>query len=140
MSVPVWVLLGFAGWTLVTLFGTIGVWRWSRILTGRAALVDFRPDEPQGPDWYRRAMRAHANCLENLPVYAAIVVAIEASGIESPTHDMLAVILLLARVAQTVVHVAFEPTNPIVAVRFAFFVTQAVCMFWMGISTALLAA
>jgi hypothetical protein len=33
MNVPVLVLLGFAAWTLLTLFGSIGVYRWSRILT-----------------------------------------------------------------------------------------------------------
>ena len=78
MTIPVWVLLLFAGWTLATLLATVGVYRWSRILTGRAALSEFRADEQHGSDWYRRAMRAHANCVENLPVYAAIVVAIGA--------------------------------------------------------------
>jgi hypothetical protein len=31
MSIPVQVLLGFAAWTLLTLFGSIGAYRWSRI-------------------------------------------------------------------------------------------------------------
>ena len=137
MSVPVWVLLGFAGWTLITLFGSVGVYRWSRILTGRAALTDFVADVPHGEDWYRRAMRAHANCVENLPVYGAIVVAIVVSGVRSPLLDGLAIVLLAARIAQTLVHILFTPTNGVVFVRFAFFLTQAVCMFWMGIFVAL---
>jgi hypothetical protein len=33
MTIPLWVLLGFAGWTLVVLSGTIGVYRWFSILT-----------------------------------------------------------------------------------------------------------
>ena len=33
MPIPVWVLLGFAAWTLIILFTTVGVYRWSRILT-----------------------------------------------------------------------------------------------------------
>lgn len=32
MPIPVWVLLGFAGWTLLLLFSTVGVYRWSRLL------------------------------------------------------------------------------------------------------------
>ena len=136
MSVPVWVLLGFAGWTLVTLFGSIGVYRWSRILTGRAALTDFVADVPHGDAWYRRAMRAHANCVENLPVYGAIVVAIVVSGVRSPVLDGLAIVLLGARIAQTLVHIVIPPTNAVVAVRFAFFLTQAICMIWMGILVA----
>ena len=83
MTVPVWVLLLFAGWTVATLMATGGVYRWSRILSGRAALSDFPADALHGSDWYRRAVRAHANCVENLPLYAAIVVAIAASGVHS---------------------------------------------------------
>jgi len=139
MTVPVWVLLGFAFWTLITLLGSVGVYRWGRILTGRARLNEFPADVPHGSDWYRRAMRAHANCVENLPVYAAIVVAIIASGVQSKTLDVLAIILLVARVFQTITHIAFEPTNTMVGVRFAFYFTQLVCLFWMGITVAILA-
>jgi hypothetical protein len=32
MTIPVWVLLLFAAWTLLLLFLTIGYFRWSRIL------------------------------------------------------------------------------------------------------------
>jgi hypothetical protein len=39
MSIPVWVLLGFAAWTLVPLFG-VGIHRWHRILTGRASIAE----------------------------------------------------------------------------------------------------
>ena len=92
MTVPVWVLLGFAAWTLLTLFGGVGVYRWSHILTGRAQIKEFRADVPQGSEWYLRAMRAHANCVENLPVYAAIVVALNATGLHSPTIDVLAIV------------------------------------------------
>jgi uncharacterized MAPEG superfamily protein len=137
MTIPVWVLLLFAGWTLATLLGTVGVYRWSRILTGRAALSDFRADEQHGSDWYREAMRAHANCVENLPVYAAIVVAIVATGVRSPMLDTLAVVLLVARVLQTLTHVTFKQTDTVVAVRFSFFLTQIVCMAAMGILVAL---
>ena len=66
MPIPVWVLLGFAAWTLLILFATVGVYRWSRILTGRTAIATWRAAEQQGSEWYRRAMRAHINCLENL--------------------------------------------------------------------------
>jgi len=68
MTVPVWMLLGFAAWTVLLLLSTVGVYRWSRILTGRVPIRDFRADQVEGEDWYRRSMRAHANCIENLPV------------------------------------------------------------------------
>ena len=98
MNVPVLVLLGFAAWTLLTLFGSIGVYRWSRILTGGASVAEWRADLPQGSDWYKRAVRAHMNCVENLPLYTAIVVALIATGVKSATIDILAIAILAARV------------------------------------------
>jgi MAPEG family len=91
MPIPVWVLLGFAAWTLLILVATVGVYRWSRILTGRTAIATWRADEQQGSEWYRRAMRAHMNCLENLPIYTAIVVALLAARVTSPILDGLAI-------------------------------------------------
>ena len=132
MTTPVWVLLGFAVWTLLVLFATVGVYRWSRILTGRAQLAEFRADEPHGSDWYRRAMRAHANCVENLPVYGAITLASVAAGVRSPWLDALAVVLLAARVLQTLTHILWTPTNRVVGVRFSFYLVQVVCMFAMS--------
>jgi uncharacterized MAPEG superfamily protein len=91
MTIPVWVLLAFAGWTVLTLLCSIGVYRWSRILTGQTDLNEFPGDRPHGADWYRRAMRAHANCVENLPVYAALVIVINASGVAGSVLDYLAI-------------------------------------------------
>jgi uncharacterized MAPEG superfamily protein len=136
MSTPVWILLLFAGWTLVTLLGTVGIYRWSRILTGRARLGEFHADEVQGTDFYRRAMRAHANCVENLPVYAALVVVIVASGVRSPTLDRLAIAMLIARVLQTLTHVAVPQSDAVVGVRFAFFFVQLAAMAAMGVVVA----
>ena len=136
MNVPVLVLLGFAAWTLLTLFGSIGVYRWSRILTGRASIAEWRTYLPQGSDWYQRAMRAHMNCVENLPVYAAIVVALMATGFASLSIDRLAIVVLAARVAQTLTHIALPPTNAATSLRFALFFIQAASMTAMGIMIA----
>ena len=139
ITIPVWVLLGFAAWTVLTLLTTIGWYRWSRILTGRAEIKDFRADEPQGSDWYRRAMRAHANCLENLSLYTAVVVAMMATGIRSVALDRLAIVLLAARVCQTIVHISLRPTNFAAIVRFVFFFIQLMCMVAMGVIVVCLA-
>ena len=133
MSVPVLVLLGFAAWTLLTLFGTIGVYRWSRILTGRTSIAEWRADIPQGSSWYQRAMRAHMNCVENLPIYTALVVALTATGLRSPTIDRLSIAILTARVAQTLTHILLPPTNAAASLRFTFFFAQVACMIVIGI-------
>jgi uncharacterized MAPEG superfamily protein len=140
MTVPQWVLLAFAGWTLAVLFGTIGVYRWSRILTARVRISEWQADLPQGGDWYRRAMRAHANCIENLPVYGAIVFCATVAGARSGLLDGLALTLIAARICQSILHVAFAPSDLVAAVRFAFFFVQALAMVIMGISVAMTAA
>ena len=137
MTIPQWVLLGFSGWTLMVLFGTVGVYRWSSILTGHSGVSEWRADVAQGSDWYRRAMRAHVNCIENLPVYAVIVLCATATGVTGPVLDTLALMLLAARILQTTTHLAFEQTDRVASFRFAFFFAQILCMFAMGISIAL---
>ncbi len=129
-------LLGFALWTLAVLALTVGVHRWSRILTGRGAIHQFPADAPEGPDWYKRATRAHANCVENLPVYTAIVVAASAAGADGPAMDVLGVVLLCARVGQTVTHVGFVQTARAVSVRFTLFSVQLVAMVAMIVIVA----
>lgn len=133
MSIPVWVLLGFAGWTLLILVATIGVYRWGYILTGKANLFDFPGDMPHGKEWYRRATRAHANCIENLPIYTAIVVATVVTNIQSPILNMLAITILIARILQSMTHILFMPSNLTVGIRFCFFIIQVISMVWMGL-------
>ena len=124
MTVPVWMLLAFATWTVVLLLATVGVYRWSRILTGRVAIKDFRADQVEGDDWYKRAMRAHANCVENLPVFGAIVLALYAGDVRGSLVSWLCVAVVVARVAQSLIHVCLVPNNTVVSVRFTFFFVQ----------------
>ena len=131
------VLLGFAAWTLLVLFTTVGVYRWRRILTGRTAVAAWRADEQQGSEWYRRAVRAHLNCVENLPVYTAIVVALLATRVTSSILDGLAVTILVARICQSSIHLLVEQTNMVAGIRFVFFFVQAICMIAMGILVAI---
>jgi uncharacterized MAPEG superfamily protein len=132
MNIPVLILLSFAAWTLVILSVGVGGYRWALILSGRASVAGWRADAQQGSDWYRRVMRAHMNCVENLPVYGAIVVALTVVGLRSHLIDGLSETMLAARIGQTLVHVALRQTNAVVSVRFTLFSIQLICMFGMG--------
>ena len=140
MQIPLYVLLAFALWTLFVLGATIGTYRWGHILTGRGRFEDYGRYRVEGTGWYPRAMRAHANCLENLPIYGAIVVVGLAVGAGSSALDVLALVLIVARVGQTFVHIAFEQTNVVVGFRSLFYNTQWICMVTMGILVAIQAA
>jgi uncharacterized MAPEG superfamily protein len=124
MTTPMWMLLGFATWTVLLLMATVGIYRWVEILLGRKRIGAFRSDQVEGDDWYRRAMRAHANCIENLPVFGAIVLALYASGVSGPAVDRLCMAVLAARVVQSTIHVSHVQTDAFVSVRFSFFCVQ----------------
>jgi len=109
MTVPQWTLLGFTAWTLLLLAATVGVYRWGMILLRGARVGSFRSDRLEGAPWYQRGTRAHANCIENLPVFGAIV------------------FVIVARICQSLVHLSHEQTDAFVAVRFSFFSVQLVC-------------
>jgi uncharacterized MAPEG superfamily protein len=124
MTTPMWMLLGFATWTVLLLMGTVGVYRWIEILLGRKRIGAFSSDQVEGGDWYRRSMRAHANCIENLPVFGAIVLALCASGVSGLAVDRLCMAVLAARVVQSTIHVSHVQTDAFVSVRFSFFFLQ----------------
>lgn len=121
---PEMMLLGFATWTLILLLTTVGTYRLSRVFLGRAGMGDFRADRVEGHEWYLRAMRAHANCIENLPVFAVLVYVLHAFAIADPVVDAVCVIILVARISQSLVHVCFAQTNRVASVRFTFFFVQ----------------
>jgi uncharacterized MAPEG superfamily protein len=131
MTIPVLMLVRFAAWTVLLLLATVGVYRWSRILTGRAPIRSFRADQVEGADWYKRAMRAHANCVENLPVFGAIVFGLYVGNVAGAVVNALAAAVLVARILQSLVHVCFVQTNMVTAVRFAFFLVQIVSFLWL---------
>lgn len=132
MTIPIWMLLAFAVWTIAVLLFSVGVYRWSRILTGRVEIKDFRADRVEGADWYQRAMRAHANCVENLPVFAVLVFVLYVTGISSPAVNVMAVTIMVARVCQSITHIVLVQTNVVAAVRFLFFFAQVAC--FLGIA------
>ena len=125
MNIPQWTLLGFAAWTLLLLVATVGVYRWGNILFAKAAIASFSHDAPEG-GWYQRGTRAHANCIENLPVFGAIVYLVTASGLTGALVDALCIATLAARIVQSCVHISHVQTNAFVAVRFSFYSVQLV--------------
>ncbi len=126
MTIPQWALLGFAAWTLALLMATVGVYRWGNILFAKAAIASFRHDAPEGAGWYQRGTRAHANCIENLPVFGAVVYLIGITGLHGPVVDALCIATLAARIVQSCVHISHVQTNTFVAVRFSFYSVQLV--------------
>ena len=131
MTVPVWMLLGFATWTALLLLFTIGLYRWSRILSGRVPIRDFPADAVGGEEWYRRATRAHANCIENLPIFGAIVFGLYVGNVSSPLVDALAVTVLVAQDSPIASARMFRPYKYRSCRAVRVFFVQFVCFLWL---------
>ena len=96
-------LIGFTAWTLLLVL-LIFAWRGIAIvLKGRPADSWTRGKLVDDPALVKRIEHAHINCLENLPIFAVIVLAAAAMG-KSAVTDAWAGYVLYARIAQSLVH------------------------------------
>jgi uncharacterized MAPEG superfamily protein len=122
-------LIGYATWTML-LVAMIGSVRVAAVLGGRSAGNQFAVDGSDVSAFAQRLARAHANCYENLPIFAAITLVALATG-QAAITDPLALWAFAARVAQSVTHLA--STAPVaVNVRFAFYLVQlAIQVVWV---------
>jgi uncharacterized MAPEG superfamily protein len=122
-------LLGFAAWTLLLVLIVFG-YRGFRFLTGTPINAWPRGTKPANEASFAiRAGDAHANAVENLVVFAAIVLAAQALG-RADAIAAFACYVLYARLGQSVVHLI--GTNQIlVLIRATLWSIQLFLMFWM---------
>ena len=122
-------LLGFAAWTLL-LVALVFLQRGVRVLAGTPINHWLRNPKPtDDPPLFRRMEDAHANCLENLPVFGAIVLFAASTG-RLGTIDGVAPFVLYARMGQTVTHLSGLGV-PNVYVRATFWFIQLALFVWM---------
>ena len=76
---------------------------------GLPPTVGYPDNPPPQTPWARRLMKAHANAVENLVVFAALVLAAHALGVSSPVTEQAAIIYLWARVAHALVYTLAIP-------------------------------
>lgn len=126
-------LVGYIAW-FTLLLTTIGTLRSGLVLGGKRAANSFTPAGDDVSPFSQRLCRAHANCYEAFPVVGGLLLLALATG-QTAVTDPLALILLAARVAQSVVHLA--STSPIaVLARFGFFGVQIGIAIWWLIGMA----
>ena len=131
MTTPLYALIGFVFWTFALFVGVAGM-RVAKVLSGQAQANDFPAGQPHGSDFYWRWNRAHANCLENLPLFAAVVLTAAVANHTSPAFDQCARIYMGARIGQSLTHIASGSVMA-VNVRFTFFLVQLVSLMIMAL-------
>jgi len=76
---------------------------------GLPALAGNREGLPELTGWAGRARRAHWNMIENLPLFAGLVLVAHAAGISTSMTVLGAQLFLWARLAYAVIYVAGIP-------------------------------
>lgn len=96
------------------------------------ALMDGEHDIDYRAPWAARARRAHLNAVENLAVFAALVVAVELSGAGSGATATATAIFFFSRLAHFAVYCAGLPF-----VRTLLFGVGVVCQLVLGAAVLL---
>ena len=129
MSTPTaWALTGFIAWSLALLVLMESIRSWL-VLSKAVPANGFNPDNSNLSPFMQRLARAHANCLEGLPIFGGLLLVAVVAGKPQAT-DSLAFLFLAARILQSVIHLA--STSPVaVKARFtAFAVQMGIGIYW----------
>ena len=132
---PIQSLIAFALWTLALIVVVFG-YRGLRFLKG--APINHWPRGNKPADdaaFIKRVEDAHANCLENLPVFAVVVLAAAAMD-KTATIAALAPWVLYARVGQSLVHL-WGVNQLQVFLRVSFWSVQLGLCIWMAVQLLL---
>ena len=121
-------LLGYATWTL-TLIILIVMYRGAYIMTKSRQANEFCPDGSDVSEFSNRLCRAHANCVENLPVFASIILFAIATK-QTDVTNSLALVVVFARIAQSLVHLVSASAQAVMLRGTLFMVQLAVMAWW----------
>jgi uncharacterized MAPEG superfamily protein len=119
---------GFVTWTLLLLV-LMEVIRTRLVVLQVVPPNGFTPDNGNLSPFMQRLARAHANCVEGLPVFGGLMAVSLLAGKSSIT-DSLAYAFLTARIVQSVVHL-WSVSAAAVTLRFtAFAIQMAIGLYW----------
>ena len=122
-------LIGYVAWTLLLAIGIVS-YRTGLVLTKKHTANGFDPGGADVSELSGRLCRAHANCYENLPMFGALILIAMATGNGAIT-DPLARWVLVARVAQSTVHL-ISTSELAVSIRVTFFIVQlGIMAYWV---------
>jgi uncharacterized MAPEG superfamily protein len=124
-------LVFYALWALVLVL-MIAADRTLLVLKGEMKNNAFASGIPHGTESYWRINRAHINTVENLPIFAAIVLAAWVAGMETAVFNLLATIVVSARIVQSIAHIV-SGSQPATWLRTLAFAVQVVCEIWMAV-------
>ena len=121
-------LTGFVAWSLLLLV-LMEVMRTRLVLTKAIPANGFNPDNSNLSPFMQRLARAHANCVEGLPIFGGLMLIAEIAG-KAAVTDPLAYGFLVARILQSFIHLC-SLSELAVTLRFSAFAVQlAIGVYW----------
>jgi uncharacterized MAPEG superfamily protein len=128
MTPTLFAFAGFIAWSLFLLVLMEAI-RARLVLAKVVAANGFTPDNSNLSPFMQRLARAHANCVEGLPIFGGLMLLAVVAG-KSTITDPLALFFLAARVLQSLVHLSSVSASAVTA-RFALFAVQMVIgVYW----------
>lgn len=104
-----------------------------QVLLGKKSADTWeRTKAPTDPDFLVRAKGAHLNCLENFPLFAAVVI-VAVLMQKTAAVDAVAAYVIYARIGQSVAHI-LGTSLPLVLIRATLFLVQVLLTFYMAFS------
>ncbi len=129
MNATIVALTGYISWTLFLLV-VIAIYRTMLVMKKERLPNAFKADGSDSPDMGQRLTRAQLNCAESFAFTGGVMLLALATS-SSAVTDPLALWLLAARVAQSVVHLVSTSVLA-VQIRFAFFLAQVgISGYWL---------
>jgi uncharacterized MAPEG superfamily protein len=128
MSSSLIVLAAFIAWALLLLV-VMEVIRSALVVRGKVAANGFTPDNAGLSPFMQRLARAHANCVEGLPIFGGLLLIAVVADLAHLT-DPMAHVFLIARIVQSVIHlISISPVA--VTLRFSAFAVQLIiAVYW----------
>lgn len=121
-------LTGFISWSLLLLVLMESIRSWL-VLSKAVPANGFTPDNANLSPFMQRLARAHANCIEGLPIFGGLMlVAIVTS--QTALTDPLAYIFLAARVVQSLIHLSSLSATAVTLRFSAFAVQMGIGVYW----------
>jgi uncharacterized MAPEG superfamily protein len=121
-------LTGFVSWSLFLLV-LMEDMRSRLVLSGAVPANGFDPGNSSLSPFMQRLARAHANCVEGLPVFGALMLIAVISG-RSAVTDPLAFVFLAMRIAQSLIHLGSLSARAVMLRFSAFAVQMAIAVYW----------
>lgn len=129
MSATIIALAGYIAWTALLLIALIG-YRSMSVAKGEKAANEFSASGDDVSGLGQRITRAQANCVESFPIVGGTLLLALATAQTEITNG-LALVVIGARLAQSVVHILSTSVMAVQLRLVAFLVQLAICLYWL---------